>query len=104
MPRYFMHLRDGADEVLDPEGTEMSADAIAGAALHAARDCMAGDVRAGQLDLRYRIDVHDENGAIVHSLAFSDAVEIVPRDMVANAQSSAEASAPPFSDTANENL
>ena len=77
MPRYFLHLRDGTDEILDPEGVEMPAEAVNGAALIAARDCIAGDVKSGRLDLHCRIDVHDENGEIVHSLPFADAVEVV---------------------------
>ncbi|HEY0627559.1 MAG TPA: hypothetical protein VGD10_12645 [Allosphingosinicella sp.] len=43
MPRYYLHLRDGTDEVLDPEGLEMPPDAVPGIALAAARDCMAED-------------------------------------------------------------
>jgi hypothetical protein len=39
---------------------------------------MAGDVKSGRLDLRYRIDVHGEDGAVVHTVAFEDAVEVVP--------------------------
>lgn len=74
MHKYFFHLRDSGDEVLDPDGMLMSADAIAGAALVQARDCVAG----GRLDLHSRIDVHDEAGKVVHSLAFGDALEIVP--------------------------
>ena len=84
MPRYFLHLRDSSDEILDPEGIELPSEAIAGAALMAARDCMAGDVIAGQLDLRYRIDVHDEAGELVHSLPFPDAVQIVPASQPAS--------------------
>ena len=77
MPRYFLHLRDSTDEVLDPEGVEIPADAIAGVALLQARDCMAGDVKGGRLDLHFRIDVHDERGKIIHTLPFADAVEVV---------------------------
>jgi hypothetical protein len=78
MPTYFLHLRDGTDEVLDEEGVAMPTNAVPGAALMAARDCMAGDVKNGRLQLKYRIDVHDERGEIVHTLAFTDAVEIIP--------------------------
>ena len=73
-----MHLMDGTDVLLDPDGTELAAGAVEPAALRAARDCMAGDVKGGRLDLRYRIDVHDEIGELVHRLAFRDAVEILP--------------------------
>ena len=47
-----------------------------GAALMAARDCMAGDVKEGRLDVHYRIDVHDADGKLVHSQAFADALEV----------------------------
>ena len=43
----------------------MSADAIVGAALLQARDCMARDVKSGRLDLHYRIDVQDDAGELV---------------------------------------
>jgi hypothetical protein len=72
VPHYFLHLGDSIDDVLD-----MPAEAVAGVALMAARDCMAGDVKAGRLDLKCRIDVHDESGRIVHTLPFADAVEVV---------------------------
>ena len=77
MPLYFMHLRDGTDEVLDPDGHDMPADRVADAALRAARDCIAGDVLKGLIDLRYRIEVEDKGGAVVHRLEFGDAVAIV---------------------------
>ena len=76
MPRYFLHLRDGSDELLDPEGLILPEDGVEGAALLAARDCMAADVRQGRLELKYRIDVHAEDGEIVHTLPFADALEI----------------------------
>ena len=78
MPRYFMHLKDSTDEILDPDGIEMTADALPAAALKSARDCIAGDVKDGRIDLHYRIDVLDESGTLVHGLVFSDAVELVP--------------------------
>lgn len=76
MPRYFFHLIDSVDIILDPEGVELPADAVERAALMQARDCMADDVKKGHLDLYYRIDVHDEAGTLIHTLPFSDALEI----------------------------
>jgi hypothetical protein len=72
-----MHLVDGVDVLLDPDGIEVPYEAIVQKALASARDCIAGDVREGRFDLRYRINVHDEDDQVVHSLSFADAVEIL---------------------------
>jgi hypothetical protein len=78
MPRYFMHLRNPSDEILDPDGVTVPPEAVVGMALFAARDCMAHDLRSGRLDLDYWIDVENELGEIVHTLRFADAVKIAP--------------------------
>ena len=78
MSRYFLHLKDSTDEVLYPEGTEMPAELVPAAALRSARDCIAGDAKNGTIDLHYRIEVVNESGELVHTLHFSDAVEVVP--------------------------
>lgn len=79
MARYFMHLRDGADELLDPEGVDLdSIEAVRKNVMTAARDVLAGDLRNGVVDLRYRIDAENEGGEIVYSLAFRHAFSIVP--------------------------
>jgi hypothetical protein len=72
-----LHLSDSSDEALDPDGVLMTEGAIAGAALRAARDCMAHDLRSGRVELKYRINVQDEAGEIVHTVHFADAVTIV---------------------------
>ena len=78
MAHYFMHLRDGAQELLDPEGREFpTLEALRAAVLFTARDLVTGDVRNGFIDLRHRIDAHDDGGAIVHSLGFKHAVNII---------------------------
>ena len=57
MARYFMHLRDGTGELLNPEGQEFaSLAALREAVLVTARDLMVGDVRGGVLDLRFQRD------------------------------------------------
>jgi hypothetical protein len=75
--RYFLHLKDGTYEVLDPEGIEIAIEAVPEEALKAARDCIAGDVKAGVLDLHYRIEVLSEGGELVLTLPFSDALHVV---------------------------
>ncbi len=81
MARYFMHLRDGSEELLDPEGTEHSnLDSLRKAVLANARDLMTGDVRDGVLDFRFRIDAEDGAGTIVYTLPFKHALHIIPDD------------------------
>ena len=81
MTRYFFHLKNSIDEILDPEGTEMPAEVVPGAALRAARDCIAGDVKEGRFDLHFRIEIVSDKGELVHTLQFSGAVEVVPAIM-----------------------
>jgi hypothetical protein len=77
MTKFYFHLRDHTDELLDPEGVEcVDAHAIATKALSAARDCIAGDAKDGSIDLRYRIDVENAANTIVHSIEFEEAVVI----------------------------
>ncbi len=79
MARYFLHLRDGTEELLDPDGREFaSLAALRDAVLVTARDLLMGDVRDGLLDLRFRIDAEDDGGAIIYTLPFSYAVNIIP--------------------------
>jgi hypothetical protein len=74
-----MHLRDGIDQLLDPEGREFANhDALRRAVLFTARDLLAGDVRDGIIDLRYRIDAENGDGEIVYSLPFKHAFNLIP--------------------------
>ena len=79
MARYYMHLRDGTEQILDPEGLEYpSVEALRKAVLIGARDLMTGDVREGVIDFRFRIDAEDEGGVIIYSLPFKHAINIIP--------------------------
>lgn len=78
MAKYFFHLRDGEDSVLDDDGIALDGpDAVAAQALVEARSILSHDIRDGRIDLNQRIDVLDESGERVHTLHFIDAVEIV---------------------------
>jgi hypothetical protein len=78
MARYFLHLRDGTDFLLDEEGQEFAdAEALRSAVLASARCIMAGDMGGGVIDLRCRIEAEDEAGDVAYSLAFVDAVTIM---------------------------
>lgn len=79
MPRYYLHLRNEADEVLDQEGKDYSnMDELKADVLTAARDIMAGDLTRGIIDWRYRVDAEDETGHIVYTMPFEHAVTIIP--------------------------
>lgn len=80
MGRYFLHLRDGTDEILDPEGVEYpDMDRVRKAVLDGARGVMGNDIMSdGLMDLRYRIDAENETGSVVYSLTFKDAVNVIP--------------------------
>lgn len=80
MTRYYFHLRDHIDEILDPEGLELlDLSAVRKAVLEGARDVIANEIKSeGVMDLRYRIDAENEAGQIVHSLPFKEAVSVIP--------------------------
>ena len=78
MARYFFHLRDGEDILLDPEGIELAdIEAVQKKALESARDTLSHDMKDGVLDLKYRIDVEDAGGTVVYSLHLRDAFKMV---------------------------
>lgn len=81
MALYYLHLRDGTDEILDPEGLNCSdIEQVRKAVVEAARDLMASDLKTqGTLDFRYRIDAEDEAGNLAHSLEFADAVRVISK-------------------------
>ena len=82
MARYFFHLRDHHDRLLDPDGVEIGdKSAIPGVALSEARALIAAEAREGVIDLGQAIEVEDERGAVVHRLAFAEAVRVVNRDV-----------------------
>ena len=81
MARYYMQLRDGTEQMLDPEGIEYAdMDELRKRVLIAVRDLISGDVKGGLIDLRFRIDAEDREGVIVYTLGFAEAVRIVPDD------------------------
>jgi hypothetical protein len=79
MPRFFFHVYD--DVVLkDDEGIELAdAELARAAALAGARAMMCDQVKEGRLSLHHRIEVEDERGEAILTLAFEDAVRIETR-------------------------
>ena len=76
MPRYYFHLCDGADVLLDDEGRELEADDLEARTLGEARAMIAADALNGHIFLNQKIEVRDEAGKMVHCLSFEDAVQV----------------------------
>ena len=73
--RYFFHLRENHDYVVDEEGIELAdLDAVRIAATAAARSVIASDAMTGKLPLRAVLEVNDGNGQRVLELPFRDTV------------------------------
>lgn len=78
MPRYYLHVRDGVDEMLDPDGCELpNMDAARKSALVGAREMLSADMKTGVLNLRYRIDIENEMGEIIDTVTFAEAFTCV---------------------------
>ena len=76
MPRYFFNVYDDVVAV-DEEGLDLPN--LQAARLHAiagARDLIVSQVKHGYMIRSHWIDVADEQGAIVGTVTFGDAVEI----------------------------
>jgi hypothetical protein len=76
MARYYFHLCDGTDVLLDPDGRDLEEGSVTAAALAEARAMIAADALEGHVRLDQQIEVHDASGAIVHRLPFEDAVVV----------------------------
>lgn len=79
MPRFFFHICNGNGFTEDEEGRELRDEAEARfVALAGARDIMAEEMRAGQLDPASFIEVEDAEGRLLFTLPFSDAFTVRP--------------------------
>jgi hypothetical protein len=75
--RYYFHLTDGHEALIDPDGRDLEdAGQIPVLALQEARAMIAQDVLVGRIFLNQYIEVRDEDGKLIHQLAFKDAVTI----------------------------
>jgi hypothetical protein len=80
VPLFFFHVFDDAVS-LDDEGIELAdAEAARRSALAGARAMMCDQVAVGRLSLHHRIEVRDEHGDEILTLAFGDAIRIEPAD------------------------
>jgi hypothetical protein len=72
-----MHLSNGNGFVEDEEGRELADnEAARTAAITAARDVMASDLRDGHLDLNSFIEIEDGAHKLLFTIAFGDVVKL----------------------------
>lgn len=76
VPRYFFHLYND-DVVCDEEGQDLAdLEEAHRVAVANAIEMATASVRAGELNLEHRIDVADEDGAVVCTVHFRDVVNV----------------------------
>ncbi|TXN21780.1 MULTISPECIES: DUF6894 family protein [Methylobacterium] len=77
MPRYFLHIREGAELIEDAEGMELpSLEAARAEALESARCILADRVRNGRPIGRGTVEVTDETGAVLAYLPLRAALDL----------------------------
>jgi hypothetical protein len=75
MPRYFFHIYERGQALLDSEGSELeSIDAAREEAIAAARELMSTDVLSGLAPDGRRFVVTDERDVVVFDLPFEQAI------------------------------
>lgn len=77
MPRFYLHVCNGSGFVEDEEGQELpDLESAREQAIQGLRDIMAGDLRAGELNMASFIEVEDEARQLLTTVNFLEAVSI----------------------------
>lgn len=77
MPHFYFHLYNQIGFVPDEEGEDLPDLATAKSrAIENIRSILAGEIGEGRVDLRGRIEIAREDGAIVASVRFAEALEL----------------------------
>ena len=77
MARFYFHLSEGQNVLIDSEGVELpDSEAAARRALDSARDILSAEILEGRIPLDMHLAVEDECGLTVHRLPFAQAVQI----------------------------
>ena len=79
MPLYYFHVRGDGIEILDPEGCECpDVQAAHREALAGARSILSEELKDGRLAVDERIDIEDEQGRLLCSVKFGEAIALPP--------------------------
>lgn len=77
MPHYYLHIRDGDEQIEDPEGSDLpNLDAARAEALAGARTILAEKVKAGELINGQRFEITDEAGTVLAVLPLKSALKL----------------------------
>jgi hypothetical protein len=77
VPLYFFHVHNSIGFVEDEEGRELpDLETARAEGLKGVRSILAEDVSKGHLDLGGRLEVIDEQGRLVLTIAFADALDL----------------------------
>jgi hypothetical protein len=78
MPRFYLHVSDGKLFAEDREGLELhDVEAARREAIVGLRDVMAEELKHGQINLAAYVEVENEDGQLVMTVPFLDAVEVL---------------------------
>ena len=77
MSRYYFHLCDGSETLIDPDGREVPDESLLGElAVKDARAIISHDALAGYIRLNQSIEVRDDQQKLILRLPFRDAVSL----------------------------
>jgi hypothetical protein len=77
MPRFYLHIHNSNGKTVDEEGQEVAdVEAARATAIAGIRSVLADEILRGSLDLRGRIEIEDEAGAVRAVVAFSEALRL----------------------------
>ena len=75
MPQFFLHVRDGAWLISDPDGSCLDVASAKTEAIYSARELMSQSIIAdGRLGIDRRFEIFDHEGNIVAVVPFCQAV------------------------------
>ena len=77
MPRFYMHIRDGEELIVDAEGcTFPDIDAASEEARVAIREMLAERIRQGEVIDGQAIEISDETGRTLMTIPFKDSIKL----------------------------
>jgi hypothetical protein len=80
MPKFFLHVADGASFTEDTDGAEYhDLEAARRAAIVGLRDVMATELKDGQINMAAFVEIEDEQHQLVMMVPFLDAVDVLTK-------------------------